>query len=84
MNQYFLSIGLLLSSKIAMQHNDIKKDRVVNSMVLIITNKTELTKMIKLMRNKKSLRHDGISNKILKYCSPVIDTVIANIFKRYL
>ena len=73
-----------LSSKIAMQNNDVKSDRVVKSMVSLDANETEVIKIIKLMRNRKSSGHDGIDNKILKCCPPVIDTVIAKVLNRCL
>ena len=53
LNEYFEMTGPLSSSKIAKQHNDIKMDRVENSIVLLKTNETEVTKKFKLMRNKK-------------------------------
>ena len=67
-----------------MQNNDVKSDRVVKSMVSLDANETEVTKIIKLMRNRKSSGHDGIDNKILKCCPPVIDTVIAKVLNRCL
>ena len=55
-------------------------DRVVNSMALQSTNETEMTKIIKVMRNKQSIGLDGITNKILINGSPLIDTVFAKNF----
>ena len=53
LNEYFETIGPLSSPKKAKQRNDIKMDRVENSIVLLKTNETEVTKKFKLMRNKK-------------------------------
>ena len=50
--EYFATIGPLLSSKITMQHIDTKMDGIVNNVVLLNANETEVTKNIKLMRNK--------------------------------
>ena len=72
------------SSKRAMQQNDIKMDRVVNSIVLLCTNETVVSKIFKLMQNKKSGGHDGSRNEVLKSCSPVIDALIATISNRCL
>ena len=83
LNEQFATIGPLLFSKIAKQHNDIKIDRA-SKIIVEQFKKTEVIKLIKLMRNKKSSGHDRNSNNILKCCSPANDTVIAKFFNRCL
>ena len=41
-------------------------------MVLTKTDEIEVHKMMKELKNRKSTGHDGISNEILKCCSPRI------------
>ena len=49
-------------------------------MVLNYTNKHEISNILAKMKNKKSSGHDGISNEILKCCSPVIENYLTNCF----
>ena len=45
-------------------------------MVFSLTDVDEVSKILKWMKNK-SCGHDGLSNKILNPCSPVIDENLA-------
>ena len=47
--------SLFLSSKLGMQHNDIKMDRVMNSMVLLNTKETEVTIKIQTYQKQKKV-----------------------------
>ena len=49
-------------------------------MFLHPTDETEVGKTRKQMKNKKSSGHDGITNEILKCCSPIIETYLAKTF----
>ena len=79
-NEYFAKIGSVLAAEIKPIDNKIKIDRVKDSMVTNPTNSQEVTKILKHLKNKKSSGHDGISNEILKCCSPVIEPILAKIF----
>ena len=39
-------------------------------------NESEVTKILRKMKNKKSTGHDGISNEILKCCSPLLNVIL--------
>ena len=44
------------------------------------TDEFEVSKVRKNMNNKKSTGEDGISNEMLKCCSPIIKRQIATLF----
>ena len=47
------------------------------TMPLSETNEQEISKVLCKMKNKKSAGYDGISNEILKCCSPIIESHLA-------
>ena len=82
LNKHFTSIGPLLSSKLPLKNyiNNITTNE--NSMVIFNTDRLEVMKVISKLKNKKSYGHDGISNEILKCCSPIIEPYLANAFNK--
>ena len=79
-NEYFAQIGSVLAAEIKPIDNKIKINRVKDTMVTTPTNLQEIARILKHLKNKKSSGHDGISNEILKCCSPVIEPILAEIF----
>ena len=53
-------------------------------MVLNATSPEEIALMYKKLKNKKSSGSDGISNEILKCCSPVVEEHLCKAFNEYL
>ena len=51
-------------------------------MVIFPTDELEIRKNISNLKNKKSHGHDGISNEILKCCSPIDEPYLAVAFNR--
>ena len=82
LNKYFASIGSILSSNLPKVTNSDTIQQVENTMVVYPTNASEVTSIIKKMKNKKSCGEDGISNDILKCCSPIVDEYIAIAFNK--
>ena len=82
MNKHFATIGQTLSSNIP--HTDFTSNikTVENSMVLNKTNIDEITAILKKLKNKRSTGPSGISNEILKLCSPVIEPYICKIVNK--
>ena len=71
--QFFTAIGPKLASSIPPAQHLYEIDKFEKSMVLNYTNELEVSKIVASLKNKKSSGHDGISNKILKSCSPIIE-----------
>ena len=82
LNKYFASIGSILSSNLPKVTNSDTIQQVENTMVVYPTNASEVTSKIKKMKNKESCGEDGISNEILKCCSPIVDEYIAIAFDK--
>ena len=80
MNEFFVSIGPMLSSKLPVVDININITRVPKTMFLQPTDQWEVAKILKNMKNKKSYGLDGISNEILKCCSPIFEPAIAAAF----
>ena len=78
LNNHFASVGTLLSSKLQSIPFNYESRKILNSMVIHPTDHLEVSKIIKQLKNKKSTGHDGISNEILKCCSPVVDSFLAD------
>ena len=68
MNEFFVSNGPRLSSKLSVVDPNINKTRVSRTMFLQPTDQWKVAKILKQMKNKKSYGLDGISNEILKCC----------------
>ena len=47
--------------------------------VFTLTIKIEVGQILETLKNKKSTGHDGFSNEILKYCSPIIEKKLTEI-----
>ena len=71
-NQFFTAIGPKLASSIPPAQHKYEVDKFEKSLVLNYTNELENSKIVAILKNKKSSGHDGISNEILKSCSPII------------
>ena len=54
-------------------HHKYEIDKPRNSTILNYTNELEVSKIVGSLKNKKSSGLDGISNEILKSCSPIIE-----------
>ena len=79
MNEFFVSIGPMLSSKLPLVDTNINI-----TMFLQPSDQREVAEFLKQMKNKKSYGLDGISNEILKCCSLVIETALAAAFNKYI
>ena len=82
MNDLLVSISPMLSSKLPVVDTNIRITRVSKTMFLQHSDQWEVAKVLKQMKNKKSYGLDGISNEILKCCSPVIEPAIAAAFSK--
>ena len=75
--QFFTSIGSKLASSLPPAHHKYEIDKLQNSIVLNYTNELEVSKIVGSLKNNSwefgSSGHDGISNEILKCCSPIIE-----------
>ena len=81
LNDYFTQIGPILSNKINVSYED-EIPRNLTSMVLTETTPNEVSKILKTLKNKYSTGPDGISNAILKCCSPIIETYLCTFINR--
>ena len=77
-NQFSTSIGQSLSSSFSRKSQATASFRYPNSMVLQKTGCDEVRSKFKKMKNKKSTDHDGIRNKFLKLCSPIIQPYLVH------
>ena len=82
MNDFFVSIGPMLSSKLPVVDPNINITRVSKTKFLQPTDHWEVAKVLKQMKNKKNYGFDGISNEIFKCSSPVIEPAIAAAFNK--
>ena len=82
MLEFFVSIGLMLSSMLPVVDIYINITRVSKTMFLQPTDHWEVAKTLKQMKNKKSYSLDGINIEILKCCSPVIEPAKAAAFSK--
>ena len=80
LNEYFTSIGSILSSEITESDQKMQNVYFEKTFVLEPIALDEISKIIKSMKNKKSTGHDGINNEILKCCSPVIEPYLVEAF----
>ena len=79
-NEYFAKIGSVLAAEITPSDNKNKINRVKETVVTTPTNTQESAKILKHLKNKKSSGHDGISNEVLKCCSPDIQPILSKLF----
>ena len=82
MNDFFVSIGPMLSFKLPVVDPNIILTRMSKTMFLQPTDQWKVAKIWIHMKNKKSYGLDEISNEILKCCSPVIEPAIAVAFNK--
>ena len=82
MNEHFANIGSKLSSKLPEIQIKTDIDRLEKTMVVHQTNASEVTKRIREMKCKKSYGEDGITNEIIKCCSPNVENFIAIAFNK--
>ena len=73
LNKHFAIVGSRLSSKLSTKNLTFNIQVNENSMVTFHRDELEIGNIISNLKNKKSLRHDGISNEILKCCSPIVE-----------
>ena len=81
-NKYFSGVGKLLSDQLPDSIYRSQIDQNESSMVLHEVGINEISSIIKKLKNKRSTDPDGISNEILKCCSPVIDEYICKIVNK--
>ena len=79
-NQFLTAIGPMLASSIPPAQHKYEVGKFEKSMVLNYTNELEVSKIVASLKNKKSSGHDGVSNKILKSCSPIIEKFLVRSF----
>ena len=77
LNDYFVSIGPKLSAKFNNEKSSCNIRKTEKTMVLHQTNESEVTKILRKLKNKKGTGHDGISKEILMCCSPIIECHLA-------
>ena len=82
LNKHSATIGSRLSSKLPMKNLTLNMPANKNSMVIFPTDELEIGKIISNLKNKKSHGRDGISNEILKCCSPIVEPDLAVAFNR--
>ena len=80
LKNYFVSVGQSLSSKLPIIENIAKIANDKGTMFVYPTDEFEFSKLLQNMINKKSNGEDGISNDMLKCCSPIKEPHIATLF----
>ena len=82
LNEYFTQVGPALTSKLPNLVYVSTIRRITKTMVVKNTTTEEITKIVRNLKNKKSTGYDGISNEILKCCSPIIEPYVADVFNK--
>ena len=82
MNEYFANIGSKLTSNLPEIQAKSDFDRLEKTMFVHQTNASEVTKEIREMKYKNSYGEDGITNEIIKCCSPIVENNIAIAFNK--
>ena len=81
LNKHFTSIGSILASQLEdIEFEPILSLRAEKFFVFFPIVISEVTNIIKELKNKNSSGPDGISNKMLKLSYPVISEILADIF----
>ena len=65
-NNYFVSFGKILSSKLPIIEDNTKLANNKETMFVYPTDAFEVSKIVGSMKNKKSTGEDGISNEMLR------------------
>ena len=81
-NEFLVANGPLLSSKRPVDDTNINLPRVSKTMFQQPTVQWKVATKSEQMKNKKTYGLDGISNEILKCCSPIIRPVLATAFNK--
>ena len=82
LNNHFISIGPKLSSKFTEITGECNSPEFEKTMFVHPTNENEIYEILHAMKRKKSSGHDGISNEILKCCSPILEPFLVRIFNQ--
>ena len=77
--EIFTDIRPKLTSAIHPAQHKYENDIFEESMVLKHTNEMEVSKLKASLKNKKSIGHDGISNKIPRSCSQISEKYLAGL-----
>ena len=80
LNNYFVSVGQILSSKLPKIENNTKIANNKKTMFVYPTDEFEVSKILKNVKSKKNTGEDGISNEMLKCCSPKLEPHFATLF----
>ena len=81
-NEFFVNIGKSMANTLPEVENNIQSPRVTSSFVLFEILEEEISMLIRNLNEHKSCREDDIPVKFLKFCCPVIASVLADIFNR--
>ena len=87
LGDYFANVGRDFANNIPQGKHDIKHylakiPQNHHSIFLPPTSKTEITKLIRSLKNKNGSGHDGISNRILKGITQSINEPLSIIFNK--
>ena len=80
LNNYFVSVGQILSSKLPKIENNTKIANNKKTMFVYPTDEFEVSKILKNVKSKKNTGEDGISNEMVKCCSPKLEPHFATLF----
>ena len=81
LNEYFTSIGQILSSKVRIYDSPVNVPSFEKAMVLNYSDENEVAQILNgLKKNKKSVGCDRLSNEMLKHCSSVIEKYLSEVF----
>ena len=80
LNEFFVTIGTTLSSRLPQTAYFSGSFNCEKTLLMEPTGEFEVASVIKALKNKKSCGKDGISNEILKCCSPIIERHLARAF----
>ena len=77
LNEFFANICSKLSAKLPELQIKTDNDRLEKTIVVHQTNASEVTKIIREMNCNNNYGEDGITNEIIKCCSPIVEKFIA-------
>ena len=80
LNSFFSTVGEKIAGDIQRDSYQSSIRKIEKTMVLKQTDEVEIGKILNNLKNKKSTGHDGISNEILKCCSPIIEKYLCEAF----
>ena len=82
LNEFFVNIGSILSSRLPQTAYNSGSFNCDKTLFMEPTGEFEVASIIKALKNKKSCGIEGISNEILKCCSPIIERHLALAFNK--